>query len=128
MKTLNELGKNYKRLITEDICPDPVRFPHYDITDIIDENESVKWNREEIKRRNALWEEEYHRLDNIYNKTKTELILNIIDAIKRELGETFTYREATAIFWHAYDINHTDCDELFKRIRDYMILVLEMKS
>ena len=127
-KTLNELAKEYKTLVTTDICPNADKFPHYDNNAIIDENKSVKWNMEEIKRRNTLYDEEYLRLTDIYDKTKLELILNITEAIRRELGETFSDREANTIFWHSYNIDNSDCDELFKRIRDYMVLVLEMKS
>ena len=49
----------------------------YKTGDIFDEDKSVRWNREEVERRNKLHEEEVKRL----NTEKNQLFIKWIDAV-----------------------------------------------
>lgn len=51
--------------------------------EVIDEDKSVRWNREEIKKRNELHDEEVKKL----NMQKNKMLLEWIDAVKLYIME-----------------------------------------
>ena len=84
--------------------PDDDKFPKYKKTDIIDEDKSVKWNREEIERRIAARDNEVKRLNRQYNQ-----IINMYPkAICDNLADTYDLSDAEIkkIWDFYYEDNH----------------------
>lgn len=103
---INALAREYSKFNSEYSCkPDPDKFPKYKEGDIIDEDMSVKWNREEVARRIIARNEEVTRL----NTEKNFIDLLFIKAIKTVLGKKYnnTIKETEIIWGHAYDKEHS---------------------
>lgn len=85
--------------------PDDAKFPKYRANGIIDEDLSVKWNREEIARRNEAREAEVKRL----NTERNELNTLYETGIKKLLAEenNFSLKEAELIYAYAYTESHS---------------------
>lgn len=127
MKTLKELEKEYEHFINTDTMPDPIKFPRYAEGTIIDENKSVKWNRNEVTRINTLWVEECHRLVEEHHDIKLKLLVEIEDAVRRELSDVYSSEEISNMFWFANE-NSSDWKQMFKRIYEYIELLIKMRS
>lgn len=72
---------------------------------IFDENMSVKWNREEVARRNQAYKNaltEYYKGEQEANKKFRE---DLIQAIMNDTG--FSYEKAEMIYGRAYDRGHS---------------------
>lgn len=77
----------------------------YKIGEIIDEDKSVRWNREEVDRRNKLREEEVKRL----NTQKNKMLLEWIDAVKLYIIEETNVKKdkADKIYNYLYENYHS---------------------
>lgn len=86
--------------------PDEDKFPKYKNTDIIDEDKSVKWNREEIERRIAARDNEVKRLNRQYN----QVINMYTKAICADLADTYDLSDAeiTKIWNYSYEDHHSE--------------------
>lgn len=68
---ISELLAECEKFNTEFCCkPDRKKFPRYRTGDVVDENMSVRWNREEVERANAAFDAEVKCL----NRRKAEVI------------------------------------------------------
>lgn len=98
LESWNEFERNFS-------CkPDPDEFPKYKTGDVIDEDKSVKWNREEIERRITARNDEVKRLNTMKNT-----LSNLYETVLiRELAKDYKISEKeTKIIWSkAYDDNH----------------------
>ena len=99
--------------------PNPEKFKRYPATYIVDEDKSVKWNIQEVTRRNEAWDNEYKRLKNEYNeaiaKTKGYIIEAISDyicnVIKLVPDADKAYEKAKIIYSKAYEESHSYGDK-----------------
>ena len=84
--------------------PDPVVYRHHREGEVIDEDKSVKWNREEVKRLNDAYSSECERLRREYNEIES-LVTN---AIIKDLREEYELSDAECtIIWNwAYSEEH----------------------
>lgn len=87
------------------IAPDVKDFPIYVEGDVIDEEKSVRWNREEVTRRMQAREDEKFKLIGLRNKAFEQANENAINSIAQELldrklvrTEDMAYKKAKAIF------------------------------
>lgn len=80
------------------------KFERYAENYVFDENMSVKWNREEVARRNQAYKDAL----NAYYKDKTKAEENfrndVVQAIMNDTG--FSYEKAEMIYDRAYNIGH----------------------
>lgn len=77
---LRDLLNKFEAMIEMPVNPDPDRFHHYcDPNVIIDEDKTVRWNREEVQRRNDEYNAEKDRLRSLY-ATANE---NCVNSAKR---------------------------------------------
>jgi len=124
-RTLNELEKIYTQVCNLPINPDNEVFHYYPIGTVIDEDKSVKWNREYVETENKRYEEEIKRLRNIKNETVQKVIEEICESISFEIAHGFTKEKAEYIFDRANDRASTITD-LFLYIDDYINFVLNI--
>ena len=83
--------------------PDKEEFPYYKEGDVIDEEKSVKWNREEVARRMQLREDESTRLKGLKNNANKEFTYLIIKYI---MQETEMNEKQAIIFWNYIELEH----------------------
>lgn len=84
--------------------PDEKEFPKYNSGDVIDENKSVKWNREEIEKRMDARTKEKKRLRTLYNEVNNLYENTMIKALAKEYK--IRKEEANIIWEKAYEDNH----------------------
>ena len=73
--------------------PNEKEFPKYNRGDIIDEDKSVKWNREEIEKRINMRAEEVKRLQKLGNKLDNLYEKTIIKALANKYKISVTYSD-----------------------------------
>lgn len=73
-------------------------------TDYIDENKSVKWNREEIARRNQHVEDELKRFKQQINEFEKNINQDILFYIQENYG--LNEKTASLVFQQAYEDGH----------------------
>lgn len=105
-KNLNTLICSYERFCSSFSCkPNREEYPYPRYTDVIDEDKSVKWNREEVDRLRKAFE---IRVDEL-NKWKN-LIVNAIEAkIVQILGKDngISPQESNLIWRYSYSEKHS---------------------
>lgn len=90
---------------------------------VIDEDKSVRWNREEVKRLNNERKAEYVRLQNLKGQKGDEVYEHIYQYIMGELGKRCTHKKAEAIFSYAYELGHAnDLSDIYDHLIDVMHL------
>ena len=109
----DEFVKAYEAACNISCLPDPYKFPKYKEGDVIDENKSVKWNREEVAKRIQARNDEVARLNTVKNKRIVELKNMAVDTIARGLihdklvaNVGRAYEIAGNIWNRAYDDGH----------------------
>ena len=91
--------------------------------DVIDEEKSVRWNREEVERLQNAYENEVRKLNTIKNKKRDELYDELYKTIKHEVGN-ITIEDAKAIFNYAYEQEHSyGYNEVFIHLEEIIDLV-----
>ena len=115
--------------------PDPKKFPTYKEGDVIDEEQSVRWNREEVSRRIQAYENEIKRLEDIRLENIHKVNNDVIEAIAFELDnrhivldEDVAHKKATTLFNYANLMRHDEEEDayylarLIKRLVDFVEL------
>lgn len=74
---------------------------------IIDEEQSVRWNREEVQRRNEEYEKEVKQLNALKNKARDAFYEKLYMFIMNEVGNGCTREKAMIIWNHAYEDGHS---------------------
>lgn len=85
--------------------PDEKEFPKYNSGDIIDEDKSVKWNREEIERRINVRAEEVKRLQTLRNKIDNLYEKTAIKVLAKQYK--ISIKEAGILWRKAYEDDHS---------------------
>ena len=65
--------------------PDITKFPKHKEGDIIDENQTVKWNKEEVARRMQVYKDEVNRLNTARNQAFNKWTNDVVNMIAKEL-------------------------------------------
>ena len=87
---------------------------------VIDEDKSVKWNREEVEKHNIRYQEEVKRLNNEKNKLYTELVSTIKEYIIEETNVKKT--RAEKIYNYLYEEHSGNILEMLDYIDDLLDL------
>lgn len=91
--------------------------------DVIDEDKSVKWNREEVIRLQNTYEEEVKALNTAKNKRRDDLYKELYKVIRREV-KGITINDAQQIFQYAYSEGHSyGYNEVFNKLYDIILLI-----
>lgn len=73
---------------------------------IFDEDQSVKWNREQVELNNKKYQSEVARLNTEKNKARDNVLELIYDKIQYEVGHRISRKKAQAIWSYAYEKGH----------------------
>ena len=73
---------------------------------VFDENQSVKWNREQVNINNARYLQEVARLNTEKNKARDAIYEDIYRAIQAEVGHNLSKKKAMAIWSYAFGKGH----------------------
>lgn len=106
-KELDVLVSSYEKFCMSYSCkPDRAEYPYPKRTDVIDENKSVKWNREEIERLRKAYNDRVTEL----NKYKNLIINTFGGRIARVLAKNnhMSAAESQKIWHYAYLEKHSD--------------------
>lgn len=106
-KELDVLVSSYEEFCLNYSCkPDREEYPYPKRTDILDEEKSVKWNREEIGRLRKVYESKVVEL----NKHKNLIINALEDAIVKVLAKEnhVSLDESRKIWNYAYAEKHSN--------------------
>lgn len=100
--------------------PDPKEFPVYRDTDVIDEDQTVRWNREEVARRNQLRSDKLHRLLD----TKKEAYKKASElGVRYIVQETSLNDDQAKILWdHIFNNYRNSIDNLIVKLYDLIEL------
>lgn len=99
-----DLGKEMEQVWNMSCKPGP-EFRKYKIGSIIDEEQTVKWNREQIDYYNNQYQEEVKRLNQLKNNKIKEITKQIYDKIMD--GTPGLSRKAAIQIWnYAFDKGH----------------------
>lgn len=100
--------------------PDPKKFPTYKEGDVIDEEQSVRWNREEVARRIQVYKNEIKRLEDIRLENIHKVNNDVIEAIAFELNnrhivpdKDVAHKKATVLFNCANLMRHDENEDAY---------------
>lgn len=92
---------------------------------VVDENKSVLWNREEVKRLNKERQKVLDNYRNVCNKVDKKFGDDCISAVVEEIG--VTYKSATKIYQKAYTNKHVNWHrDVYYRLQELSYLILEI--
>jgi hypothetical protein len=94
---VRDVAKKYSEFLRSYSCkPDREKFPFPKVGTVLDEDKSVKWNREEVERLRGVYDEEVRRLN-----TEKNHICNIFEGRMKELlKDEFELNDAeTNVIW-----------------------------
>lgn len=105
--------------------PDEQCFPKVKTGTVIDEDKSVRWNREEVERLKTAREEEIKRLNRKKNKAINDATNQVVKLIAKELN---TSTDKAQILWDFIYNKYHAFGEMFNHIDEYIDLILSMKE
>lgn len=126
-KSWDEIQEDFDRMqrmscVTVDIKKVPENY-------VFDEDQPVKWNKEQVKINNQKYKEEVARLKTLKNKARDSVHEDIYRNIQREVGHDLSRDKAIAIFQYAYEQGHaygiTEVKHYLDEIMEVVKKVLE---
>lgn len=92
-------------------------------TDVIDENKSVKWNREEVIKLQEKYDSEARELNAAKSERRDEIYKEAYKIIRQDV-KGITIEDARRIFQYAYsEWWHCGYDEMFKNLEELIALI-----
>ena len=111
------------------ICATPYKpgesFPNPRTGTIIDEEKSVRWNREEVQRMQDAYKEEVRRLNIILKEAMASIDDRAVALIAYQADLS---KEKAAILWDFVSRMHPTYGEMFEMIDEYIELARRLKE
>lgn len=104
MKTWEEIEDDFRRMNSMPCKPNFTKLPKGWIAD---ENQSVKWNREQVELNNKNYQKAVADLNTKKNKARDDVLNDIYEYIQSEVGNSLTRKSAIKIWNYAYEIGHS---------------------
>ena len=101
-RTLFDIKEAMKEVEALPIKPD---FDRPKDEDVIDEDKSVKWNREEVASLQMVYDDAFNHLREVKKERKTKLLNELYESIQHEVGN-ITISDARRIYEYAYEESH----------------------
>ena len=120
-----KVERDYRDACSMSCRPDVTVFPKARDGDVIDEDQSVRWNREEVTRRKTAYAEEVKRL----NKARNLAVNAATDRAVRLIADELQVKEEKArILWNfLYDKYHA-YGEMFQHVDEYIDLIFSVMN
>ena len=107
-------------------CKPGPEFKKVPVGTVIDEEKSVRWNREEVERMREEYTEEVTRLNRERNKKYSEVVDRVIKLISEETGLS---DDKARILWEfTYGHHHSYGDTMFQYLEEYCDLLNDLKK
>ena len=119
IKGWDEIQDDFNRMSSMSCRP---TFSKMKVGTIIDEDKSVKWNRETVEENNRRYADEVARLNTLKNKARDDVYADIYAKIQDEIPG-ISLDAAKKIFEYAYDKGHSNG---FYEIRYELIELIEL--
>lgn len=124
---MEELAKELETAFMMPILPDKDTYKQYKLDHIFDEEESVRWNREEVLRRNQRYADEKYRLMKIRNQAIDEAERKIQEEIMQDTG--LSKEKAKMLYHFCYERHHAyGAMEMLNHLSDYIDLFNDLKE
>ena len=126
-KSWNEIQEDFDRMQRMSCVPiDIKKVPE---NYVFDEDQPVRWNKEQVAINNRKYKEEFERLNTIKNKARDSVHEDIYKHIQSEIGHDLSRDKAIAIFRYAYEQGHaygiTEVKHYLDEIMEVVKKVLE---
>ena len=119
IKDLKLLWQNWHNMSCK-----PANIRKYKANEIIDEEKSVRWNREEIERRNAIYDKEVANLNTKRNIARDDMYNMIYAYIIAETNCKCNENKAKIIWDYVYRENrHDGIDQIFEALEETLEFV-----
>lgn len=122
VKTWEEIEDDFRRMNSMSCKPNFLKLPNGWITD---ENQSVKWNREQVELNNQNYQKAVAELNTKRNKARGAVYEDIFKKIQDEVGHNLSRNSAIKIWSRAYDEGH-GCG--FQNIKSYLEELIDLIS
>lgn len=127
MITLEKIQKEFKAAFKMSLTPDENKFGKRLPTGyVIDEEKSVRWNREEVERHNEAITNEKERLLSEYNAEIARITAEFIKWI--EATYNLNEKEAKIIYSRAYDEHHAYWDDIYDAVDEYCEIYSKLRN
>ena len=80
---------------------------------VIDEEKSVRWNREQVEKSQENYQKEVKRLRKEQNDMYAELKKDVLEYIEEEMEHPVTVRQKELIYSMVYEYDHSSSYEFF---------------
>lgn len=100
-----DIGQKYEAMANMG-CK-PYGFKRIPLNFVFDEDKSVKWNKEQVKKNNDDYNNEVKRLNQEKIKRRYEIYAEIYKTIQEEVGFEISEKKAAKIWEYAYDRGHS---------------------
>lgn len=104
IKSWDEIQDNFDRMQRMSCIPVGIRKVQNG--HVFDEDQSVKWNKEQVEINNRKYKEEVARLNTLKNKARDSVYEDIYKYIQGEVGHNLPRDKASAIWGYAYEQGH----------------------
>lgn len=102
IKDWDEIAMDFERMQNMSCKPTRRKIK---VGTVIDEDKSVRWNREQVEENNTLFAKEVADLNTAKNKTRDEILQDVYNKIQAETGTSI--EAAKEVYNYAYDRGHS---------------------
>ena len=117
-----QLEDDYHKALAMPYRPD-ASFSNPRAGTIIDEEKSVRWNRDEVQRRQEVYKEESRRLNRLRNAVIASIDNRAVALIAHQSGLS---KEKAGILWRFVHEMHPAYGQMFEVIDQYIDLVIQL--
>lgn len=103
---MSELRDLFNALRDADNMNCKPRFKRLKDNEVLDEDKSVRWNKEQVQKNHQLYDEEVARLNTVKNKERDNVLSNIYKEIQSNVTG-LSEKGAKAIYRYAYEQGHS---------------------
>lgn len=105
VKDWDEIEREFKEVNSMSCKPN---FPKLSKNYVTDENQSVKWNREQVELNNQNYQKAVVELNTQKNKARDNVLNDIYKRIQYQVGHNLSTKAAIKIWNHAYEEGRDD--------------------
>lgn len=125
--TFDKINRAIAKAQNISTVPDPTLFSKYHDNEVIDEDKSVRWNREEVAKRNEAYNAEKTRLMQECDKAWSDVTELYIKYIAQETN--MTEAKARIVYSYLYArYHHSSLSTMHDEIEDFIDMVNNLQK